>query len=226
MEVTDQQRRLLALCAIRVDGVGVDWSLIARQAQDPSGLDDLYQAIIEEKSVAATRSRPVLSTGLRHLPALTERVAAELEAASGVGAKLITVLDRDYPANLRLIPNLPPFLFYRGELRKTMPAQLPSSAHDGQVKTGSTGPRRCRGCSPSRGSPWSPGWRKASTRPHIAPPWMQALGPSQYWAPESPGATPARTGTWPRRSRPAVPWCHSSDQPVHRADTPSHAAML
>ncbi len=116
MEVTDQQRKLLELCAIRVDGVSVDWSLIARQAQDPSGLDDLSQAVITENSVAATRSRPVLSTGLRHLPALTERVAAELEAASGVGARLITVLDRDYPANLRLIPNLPPFLFYRGEL--------------------------------------------------------------------------------------------------------------
>ena len=118
MEVTDRQRRLLELCAIRVDGVSVDWSLIARQAQDPSGLDDLFQAVITEKSVAATRSRPVLSSGLRHLPVLTERVAAELEAASGVGARLITVLDRDYPANLRLIPNLPPFLFYRGELRE------------------------------------------------------------------------------------------------------------
>ena len=44
MEVTDQQRRLLELCAIRVDGVSVDWSLVARQAQDPSGLDDLFRA--------------------------------------------------------------------------------------------------------------------------------------------------------------------------------------
>ncbi len=118
MEVTDQQRRLLELCAIRVDGVSVDWSLIARQAHDPSGLDDLFQGVITEKSVAATHSRPVLSSGLRHLPAATERVVAELEAASVVGARLITVLDRDYPANLRLIPNLPPFLFYRGELRE------------------------------------------------------------------------------------------------------------
>lgn len=28
----------------------------------------------------------------------------------------MTVLDQEYPANLRLIPNLPPFLFYRGDL--------------------------------------------------------------------------------------------------------------
>jgi len=116
MEVTDQQRKLLELCAIRVDGVSVDWSLIARQAQDPGGLDDLFRGIIGEKSAAATRSRPALTAGLHRLPALTERISAELEAANSAGASLVTVLDRDYPANLRLIPNLPPFLFYRGEL--------------------------------------------------------------------------------------------------------------
>jgi DNA processing protein len=117
MEVTEQQRRLLELCAIRVDSVSVDWSLIARRAQDPGGLDDLHQAIITEKSAAATRSLPILREGLRNLPALSERVDAELEAASRVDARLVTVLDQHYPANLRLIPDLPPFLFYRGELR-------------------------------------------------------------------------------------------------------------
>ena len=49
MEVTGQQRRLLELCAIRVDGVSVDWSLIARQAQDPTGLDDLFRGVVTEK---------------------------------------------------------------------------------------------------------------------------------------------------------------------------------
>ena len=118
MDVTEQQRRLLALCAIRVDGASVDWSLIARLAQEPSGLDDLYQAVVTEKSAAAARSLPVLREGLRDLPALTDRVAAELDAASGAGARLVTVLDQGYPANLRLIPNLPPFLFCRGELTR------------------------------------------------------------------------------------------------------------
>jgi DNA processing protein len=118
MEVTEQQRRLLELCAIRIDRESVDWSVIARQAQDPSGLDDLCQAIITEKSAAAEKSRPVLREGLRDPSAPAERVVAELEAASAAGAHLVTVLDRDYPANLRLIPNLPPFLFYRGELRE------------------------------------------------------------------------------------------------------------
>jgi DNA processing protein len=45
------------------------------------------------------------------------RVDAELAAANAVGARLVTVLDAHYPANLRLIPNLPPFLFYRGEVK-------------------------------------------------------------------------------------------------------------
>jgi len=117
MEVTDQQQRLLALCAIRFDGESVDWNVIARQALDPSGLDDLYQGVITEKSVAAKRSLPLLRRGLRAAAGQAARVAAELEKADEAGARLVTVLDQPYPSNLRLIPNLPPFLFYLGELR-------------------------------------------------------------------------------------------------------------
>jgi DNA processing protein len=58
----------------------------------------------------------VVRGGLRDSAALAERVDTELAAASQAGARLVTVLDQDYPANLRLIPNLPPFLFIRGEL--------------------------------------------------------------------------------------------------------------
>lgn len=116
MEVTGQQRRLLELCAIRIERESVDWSVIARQVLDPHGLDDLYQGVITEKSAAAKRSVPVLRKGLRDTAGLADRVTAELEAAAGVGAELVTVLDPQYPANLRLIPNLPPFLFCRGEL--------------------------------------------------------------------------------------------------------------
>ena len=35
-----------------------------------------------------------------------------------MGAHLVTVLDDKYPANLRLIHNLPPFLFVRGTLQR------------------------------------------------------------------------------------------------------------
>lgn len=117
MDVTKKQHRLLQLCAIRVERESADWNVIARQAQDPAGLDDLWQGVVLEKSAAAKRSVSILRKGLRDPAALAQRVEAELAAAQAVGARLVTVLDGGYPANLRLIPNLPPFLFYRGELR-------------------------------------------------------------------------------------------------------------
>ena len=118
MEVTDRQRRLLELCAIRVDGESVDWSVIARQALDPPGLDGLCQGVITEDSAAAKKSLPILRSGLRTPAETADRVAAELDKADKAGARLVTVLDQHYPSNLRLIPNLPPFLFYLGELQE------------------------------------------------------------------------------------------------------------
>lgn len=115
--ITEDQRRLLALCAIRIGDQSVDWSLIAREAQVPGGLDALWEGQLRERSAAADTSRAILREGLRQVDAWAERVDAELAAAAPVGARLVTVLDEDYPANLRLIPNLPPFLFVRGEIR-------------------------------------------------------------------------------------------------------------
>ncbi|HXP56475.1 MAG TPA: DNA-processing protein DprA [Streptosporangiaceae bacterium] len=116
MDVTERQRRLLGLCAIRVDGVSVDWSLIARQGQFEEGLDALWAGRVLETSAAARRSLPVLRRGIGDPDALGGRVAAEIAAAERAGAELVTVLDEGYPANLRLISNRPPFLFYRGTL--------------------------------------------------------------------------------------------------------------
>jgi DNA processing protein len=93
--------------------------MLARAAQRDRGLDLLYQAEIPETSKAAAAARPLLRRVLRDPAAITaarERVERELDAAEGVGASLITVLDDDYPSNLRLIPNLPPFVFVRGAL--------------------------------------------------------------------------------------------------------------
>ena len=118
MDITQRQHRLLELCAIRVDNLSVDWSMIARQTQFPEGLDALWSGHILEKSAAARRSLPTLRRGLRDTGPLSERVNAEIAAASNAGARLVTVLDDDYPANLRLIPNLPPFLFYLGTIEK------------------------------------------------------------------------------------------------------------
>ncbi|MGC1908416.1 MAG: DNA-processing protein DprA [Candidatus Dormiibacterota bacterium] len=116
MSVSEEQRRLLALCAIRTEQGSVDWSLIAREAQFPDGLEALWQGKVQETGESAERAREALRQGVGRRDELFRRVDKELAAAEGVHAKLITVLDESYPANLRLIPNLPPFLFVRGEV--------------------------------------------------------------------------------------------------------------
>lgn len=110
------QLRLLALCALRHDNHSPDWSLLAREAHRHGGLDRLEAGEVVEDSKVATQARDLLRVSLDSLPDARSRVEVELEAAARSGARLVTVLDADYPANLRLIPNLPPFLFIRGTL--------------------------------------------------------------------------------------------------------------
>lgn len=114
MATVDEQN-LLALCALREDKASVDWSLIAREAVRPGGIAGLLRGEVVERSKAATRARELLPRLLKSLDQAYERVASELRLAEDVGARLLTVLDADYPTNLRLIPNLPPFLFILGE---------------------------------------------------------------------------------------------------------------
>ncbi|MCQ8836460.1 DNA-processing protein DprA [Streptomyces malaysiensis] len=117
LDITADQYDLLTLCALRIGGATLDWSLLARGAQSPDGLAALLEGQLHEDSRAATKNRPLLQQGLGGgLEAARARVDDELAAADKVGARLVTVLDEDYPANLRVIGNLPPFLFYRGEL--------------------------------------------------------------------------------------------------------------
>ncbi len=114
----DDGSRLLALCALRVGGVSIDWGLLAREAQEPSGLDRLYHGEILERSAEAHQALPILQQGLpSQLDAARARVAVELHQAQRAGARLVTVLDSEYPAILRQVANLPPFLFIRGAIR-------------------------------------------------------------------------------------------------------------
>jgi DNA processing protein len=108
--------RLLALCSIE----GVNWHIVAREALRPGGLERLLRGDVAETSSDADLTRERLVDGLSTLGERAERAAEAVErAASQVGAKLVTVLDREiYPANLRVVPSPPPFLFYRGELRR------------------------------------------------------------------------------------------------------------
>ncbi|MEV7003901.1 DNA-processing protein DprA [Streptomyces sp. NPDC093982] len=119
LDITPDQHDLLTLCALRAGEATLDWSLLARSAQSPEGLAALVEGQLREDSRAATKNRPMLQQALAAgLDDARARVDEELAAASKAGARLVTVLDEDYPANLRLIGNLPPFLFYRGELNE------------------------------------------------------------------------------------------------------------
>ncbi len=102
---------LLALCRLK----GVSWHFLAREAQRPGGLERLLEGFAIETGPEAERSLEVIRRA--DLAEHREAVTRLVEQAGAEGVRLTTVLDPDYPANLRLVYNLPPFLFYRGELR-------------------------------------------------------------------------------------------------------------
>jgi DNA processing protein len=105
---------LLALCTIE----GVNWNVLAREAQRPAGLERLLEGKVAEDSRDGRATAALLPKGIQELPERCARVQGEIESARQVGARLVTVLDDAYPVNLRVIPKLPPFLFYKGELQR------------------------------------------------------------------------------------------------------------
>ncbi|GAA2840213.1 hypothetical protein GCM10010441_75690 [Kitasatospora paracochleata] len=115
-ELPALHRDLLALCALRVGETSVEWSLLARTCQTADGIEAVLGGRLPEQSAASRKSLPVLHAALPRLAEARDRVTAELEAAEQAGARIVTVLDEAYPANLRLVPNLPPFLFHLGPL--------------------------------------------------------------------------------------------------------------
>jgi DNA processing protein len=110
---TRDQITLLALCRIS----DLNWYLIAREAMRPNGLEHLLEARFTEGPATAEAGRLLLDARPR-LKALRDEVKRMVTPLLGSGARLTTVLDKDYPLNLREIFNRPPFLFYRGELRE------------------------------------------------------------------------------------------------------------
>lgn len=101
---------LLALCRVP----GVSWYFLARQAQRPGGIDDLLAGRSSEKSADAEQSLSAIAESTDS-EARREWVGRLLEGIEP-DVRLTTVLDDDYPASLRTVFNLPPFLFFRGRL--------------------------------------------------------------------------------------------------------------
>jgi DNA processing protein len=106
------QTELLALCRIK----GVSWHFIAREAQRPGGLERLLAGRSSEEGPEARKALELLDSAHEELPEHRQVVRDMVSSATADGTRLTTVLDDDYPINLRVIENLPPFLFYRGEL--------------------------------------------------------------------------------------------------------------
>jgi DNA processing protein len=105
--------RLLALCRIK----GLSWYLIAREAARPDGLERLTQGSLTESGKEADAAgTAIMAVGVTQRSEFEDWAERELESAAKDGIKVTTVLDADYPLNLRTIYNLPPFLFYRGRL--------------------------------------------------------------------------------------------------------------
>ena len=105
---------LLSMCRVLS---GTSWHFLARVAQKPDGLARLLDTPPTERSHEAVEALRRLRDARDELNEHRAWVEALLRDTAADGIRLTTVLDDDYPANLRLIHNLPPFLFYRGELR-------------------------------------------------------------------------------------------------------------
>jgi DNA processing protein len=103
---------LLALCRVK----GVSWYFLAREAQRPDGLARLLEGRSAEEGTEATESLTAIHAAAGEMPRRREAIIG-MVAALPAGVRLTTVLDEDYPANLRLIFNAPPFLMVRGTLR-------------------------------------------------------------------------------------------------------------
>lgn len=110
----ETQTSLLALCALD----HVNWHVIAREAQQPLGLERLLQGQLTETSKQARETQRLIVGASGDMSRQRLRAVEEIRRAGDAGARLVTVLDDDYPANLRVIYNLPPFLFYRGRLER------------------------------------------------------------------------------------------------------------
>jgi DNA processing protein len=114
--MTRREDHVALLALLRVKGV--DWHFIAREAQRPEGLERLLGGRSSEASSEAEQSLGLLEAARGGLKSRQDEVVEMLAQSESEGAALTTVLDDDYPVNLRTIFNLPPFLFYRGELRE------------------------------------------------------------------------------------------------------------
>jgi DNA processing protein len=135
MQLTDQQVRLLALCKVK----GVNWYLIAREAQRPDGVDRLWAGSPVEASTDALKAADLLKQAATSIDEYAASAQDEVAKVTHSDVRLVTVVDDDFPPNLRLVHNPPPFVFVRGELTE---ADLRSVAVVGTRQASDDGVKR------------------------------------------------------------------------------------
>jgi DNA processing protein len=116
MPSSEQEPHVALLALLRVKGV--NWYFVAREAQRPEGLERLLAGKATEASAEGRESLELLGAAAASHDERCAEVAEMISAAEADGIALTTVLDENYPVNLRTIFNLPPFLFFRGELQE------------------------------------------------------------------------------------------------------------
>lgn len=110
MSDTTEQAALLALVA-RSDG---EWHKIAAAAEEMGSALSLLSGTWTGFESFDTQAAEDLSGRIR--PEDIEAAGALIETYVSKGITLRTVLDADYPPNLRQVYNRPPFLFVKGKL--------------------------------------------------------------------------------------------------------------
>lgn len=110
-----ERSRILLLGLLRLLN-GTQWSFVAREARRAGSVQHLVDGRCFETSKVARESMAILGAAGARLSEACEQATAIANVAASEGIWLTTVLDEDFPANLRVIDQVPPFLFYRGSL--------------------------------------------------------------------------------------------------------------
>jgi DNA processing protein len=110
-----ERQRTLLLGLLRLLN-GKQWTLVAREARRSGTVKHLIEGSCGEVSAVARDTLATIQAQRHHLDSGCEDALAIVDAAAADGLRLTTILDSDYPENLRTIDQVPPFLFYRGTL--------------------------------------------------------------------------------------------------------------
>ena len=103
-----REREAAALFALlRARPRGASWGSIASEVELAGSAEAVLAAGDDDALFAAIDAEAEI-----------ERAVKELAEWAGEGYRFVTVLDDDYPGRLRDIREVPPFLFFEGDLRR------------------------------------------------------------------------------------------------------------